>query len=183
MSFSFQDTDRATFECLLSEEQHLKLLSGGVATNSARTTIKWQRLCEKMFNLCCRKDPMETMFTFYNASSSGSFASDPILEYQQMIQLMKNMLFSYYPDITTKSLWGPQATPVPVQRDSVGFVEWDPTPQPIVPNRTTEWGGEPGQFTFGVTTTREALGFDAFFAAEKPSKNPEPEKEEENPKN
>ena len=194
MSF-FGDTDRTTFESLLSEEQHLKRILGWDGS-SARTSLKWQRLCEKMFNLCCRKDPTETMFTFYNATPSGSSSSDPILEYQQMIQLMKNMLFSYYPDITPKSLWEAQATTVPAQRDTQGFG----TPVPV--QRDTQ-GFVPAQ------------GFDDFFRGntffgsqsdpanwappddpapefkfscppQEPSKNPEPvieEPKEENPKN
>ena len=184
MSF-FQDTDRATFESLLSEEQQLKRIYGW-DSNSARTSIKWQRLCEKMFNLCCRKDPVETMFTFYNATPSDS---DQILLYQQMIQLMKNMLFSYYPDITPKSLWGPQATPVPVQRDTQGFGTTVPAQTvtqgfgtPVPAQSFTTWSGNAG---FDWAPPEDPAQIAQFILSDvNPTKNPEPEeKEEENPKN
>ena len=204
MSF-FGDTDRSTFQSLLTEEQNLKVFSGW-GGSSARTILKWQRLCEKMFNLCCRKDPTETMFTFYNATPSGSSSSDPILEYQQMIQLMKNMLFSYYPDITPKSLWEAQATTVPAQRDTQGFG----TPVPV--QRDTQGFGTPVPVQRDTQGFVPAQGFDDFFRGntffgsqsdpanwappddpapefkfscppQEPSKNPEEVKEEENPKN
>ena len=196
MSF-FQDTDRATFECLLSEEQQLKRICGW-DSNSARTSIKWQRLCEKMFNLCCRKDPVETMFTFYNATPSDS---DQILLYQQMIQLMKNMLFSYYPDITPKSLW--EAPTVPAQRDTQGFGTTVPEQTvtqgfgtPVPAQRDTKWSGKTGFDDFFRGNTFFGSQSDwappedpaqiaqFILSSVNPSKNPEPEeKEEENPKN
>ena len=180
MSF-FGDTDRTTFESLLSEEQHLKRILGWDGS-SARTSLKWQRLCEKMFNLCCRKDTTETMFTFYNATPSGSSSSDPISEYQQMIQLMKNMLFSYYPDITPKSLWEAQATTVPVQRDTQGFG----TPVPAQRDTFVPAQGFDDFFrgnTFFGSQSDPAPEFKFSCPPQEPSKNPEEVKEEENPKN
>ena len=176
MSLENSDPYRTTFEKLLEEEASLPR-SVGIMKRPAQLTSKWQRLCEKMFDLCCRKDPMETMFTFYNTIPSDSYESPPIQEYQQMIQLMKNMLFCYYPDIPPKSSW--RAPLVPAQRDTMDTPTWGGV-----------WGGSfdfsripPGEFTIGedVQPTPQALGLHAFFGAEEPSKNPEPK--EENPKN
>ena len=95
MAFSFQDTDRATFECLLSEEQQLKRICGW-DSNSARTSIKWQRLCEKMYNLCVRRIPMAD---FYVTDFSSS---DPIQKYQKMFEKLKDMFQICYPDVAVE---------------------------------------------------------------------------------